>query len=183
MNIENKEIFIFDFDKTICTLEADWKIWGEQRMSLVKKYDPLFPEEAIDPETQNDRFKKYGKDFKKDAFYQNLQFESAVSACTPIEPVIALIKNLTSKELYIWSSNSKETVQKHLKNIGILDKFKMVISFEDVEFIKPNPDGFKYIQQDNLDLDLSKIIFIGDSVADKGAAETVGVDFLNVADV
>lgn len=181
--MKDKKIFIFDFDKTICTLEADWDIWREQRKEIVKKYDPDFSDTYLNHATQNERFKKYGEGFKKDAGEQARKFEMSIAICRPIHSVIELIKSLEGKKLYIWSSNSKEVVEKYLREFGIFEKFERIISFVDVEYLKPNPDGFKYIEAENPDMNLSEVIFIGDSDADKGVAEVIGIDYLDVQDI
>lgn len=62
--------------------------------------------------------------------------------------------------------------------MGITDHFKKVISREDVYLLKPDNEGFKYIYEGGTALD--KYLFIGDSDADRIAAEKSGIKFLHI---
>jgi len=70
-----------------------------------------------------------------------------------------------------------------LEEFGILDKFERIIAFGDVELLKPNSDGFKYIKKDIPNIDLSKVLFVGDSSADELAAKVVGIDYIDVVNL
>ncbi len=180
MKFTNKDIYIFDFDKSICTLDTDWEIWRTMCLSVIKKYDPSTDDDfVVKHSIQNDLFKKYGKEFKKDFDEQNKLFEvNQIKVCIPNTKILNLIESLEDKDLYIWSSNSRETVVKYLEELGILNKFKKIITREDVSFIKPEPEGFEYIKEGVPDK--SKVIFIGDDTVDEKAASASGIDYFNV---
>ena len=56
--------------------------------------------------------------------------------------------------------------------------FQKVITRDDVYYIKPEIDGFKLIHTNN---NLKNgYLLIGDSIFDKQAADTIGIDFFRV---
>ncbi len=176
-----KQIYIFDFDKTICTLDTDWELWRVMCLSVIKKYDPSISGDfVVRHPIQNDLFEKYGPEFKKYFDEQNRLFEmNHIKVCIPNINIVDLINSLKDKDLYLWSSNSKDTVIRWLNEFNILEKFKKIITREDVSYIKPNIEGFDLIKDQIIDK--SKAVFVGDDIVDEKAAAAIGIDYLNVS--
>lgn len=181
---EDTEHLIFDFDETIATLDIDWDSWLRSVAEIYKKYEPSFDESISGYRIallQNQFFKKYGTKLKKevDDFTRQYETENA-KGIFPIQKTIELIKNTNGKNMYIWSSNDTNTIKKFLGELEILDKFKLIIGHEMVDFIKPEPDGFnKYFRK------LGKVntfLMIGNSSHDRGAAKNSGIDYLDVTE-
>ena len=65
-----------------------------------------------------------------------------------------------------------------LKKYNLLPQFKKIVTRNDVAMVKPHPEGFALIKDNNIPL--NKYLFIGDSKADKQAAQAVGIDFYKI---
>ena len=53
------------------------------------------------------------------------------------------------------------------------------MSRSDVDYLKPNPDGFKLIDDGKTNID--QYLFIGDSSNDEGATKALGMDYFEVS--
>lgn len=183
--IEQKQCVIFDFDGTIASLNINWQNWYKGASIILKEFEPSFEGEGLGNslhKLENNFFKKYGKGCRDKIDKHNADYEEKnCSGCTPNEKVIALIRSLHDKKLYVWSSNSTPTVLKYLKALGIQNLFEKIITRSEVMFLKPSGDGFakifdpKYKKQDYL--------MIGDSLLDAAAAKDSGIDFLYVSEL
>lgn len=174
------KIIIFDFDRTIGTLVIDWTEWRKQIKDLILEFDQesSLGLEQIRHANQNDLIEKYGSDFRNRLNEINEQVElSLVSDFVVNQKLLDYIK-ATKNELYCWSSNSRKTLDKYFEEMNISNRFKKIISREDVYLLKPNNEGFQYIHESDKPLD--KYLFIGDSNADQTAAEKSGIKFLHV---
>lgn len=167
-------------------LELPWEKWIENVMQIIKDHDPEFfikhPPEAdfinnlvfIATELHGPALKE-----KIDAYSQ--QFESTELTGAPQNPELIEFIRQHHQEyaIFLWTSNLTTTVKPILEDLEILPHFKKVIGRETVKQLKPARDGFDLIQID-FPFELSEFLMIGDSDADKGAAETVGIDFFRV---
>lgn len=180
MNIDAKKVIIFDFDGTIGTLLTDWNEWRRQFETLVLKFDKNTEVETVNImyDAQNAFVKKYGAEFrdKLNQVCENIE-DDFTTGFVVNEDVLSFI-NQTDKELYCWSSNSRKTLEKYFLELGILDKFKKVISRDETFLLKPENEGFDYIYDSKIPKE--KYLFIGNSETDKGAAEKSGIEFLNI---
>ena len=79
----------------------------------------------------------------------------------------------------MWSSNSSKAIDKVLKEEGLDKCFKLIVSRSDVDYLKPNPDGFKLIDDGKTNID--QYLFIGDSSNDEGATKALGMDYFEVS--
>ncbi len=171
---------IFDFDLTICSLVTDWVEWRKGVWKLVKEFDPSsnYEVEQIRHATQNDLIHKYGLVFKAQLDKANEELElKYIEGFLPNEKVVDFIRT-TDKNLYVWSSNSRATVVKHLQALGIEDKFQKIVAREHVHLLKPSPEGFSLIYSPhNM---LKEYVLVGDSASDANAALNAGIRFLQV---
>jgi phosphoglycolate phosphatase-like HAD superfamily hydrolase len=179
---------IFDFDKTIACLNIDWTGWHSGVGKIFQKYDPSFdlhlrgkPIHTL----QNEMYVRFGKQLKDDVdnFVKNYELQNTKEV-TPIDKVLRFIDDLSQsgKKLYIWSSNHSALLNKYLTQLGIIDKFDLVVSREMVDFIKPDSFGFtKYFKP--LDEYLNSFILVGDSSFDREAANNCHIKYLDVTEI
>lgn len=80
----------------------------------------------------------------------------------------------------IVSNNSRETIQFGLNQFDMASLFSVVISCDDVQEKKPNPEGL-YQAMAALDVTAEECLFIGDSANDLLAAKAAGVEDVLVA--
>ncbi len=79
----------------------------------------------------------------------------------------------------IVSSNFHQTILEVIKQYEMVDKFKIIIGRDDVEFAKPNPEGLNRIIG-AYELKNSDVLFIGDSYVDEDAARDAQINFIYV---
>ena len=63
----------------------------------------------------------------------------------PIVEVVNFIKYTPGYKMAILSSDTRQFIEKHLERLGILGKFDVIVSGEDVRKLKHNPEGLKKI--------------------------------------
>ncbi|HLC96768.1 MAG TPA: HAD family hydrolase [Candidatus Nanoarchaeia archaeon] len=80
-------------------------------------------------------------------------------------------------DLVVVSNSQRAIVTKVLKDVGLVDYFKFCLGGDDVKNGKPSPDILiKALEQ--LNLIPKDVIFIGDTIWDKMAAEKAGIKFV-----
>jgi len=180
---KGKKHVIFDFDATICTLLIDWSNWRKEVEKLVLdcKVETDW-EEVGSQEIQNLCIKKGGKEARDrlvDIGQRNEKEYYAGFELVPVAPPLIDIAKKYAK-LYMWTSNDRQTILPILPELKIDDIFEKIITRNDVNFIKPESDGFSLIYTEGISR--SEYLMIGDSKADEGAAKDAGIDFLNIAE-
>jgi phosphoglycolate phosphatase len=93
----------------------------------------------------------------------------------------SVIKFLHSKsiKLGIVSTKFRYRIKNILSREALLDYFDVIIGGEDVQSLKPNPIGLLEAIKE-LNLSISQIIYIGDSVIDAETARRGGISFVAV---
>jgi len=188
MNLEEyleknpKKFLIFDLDATILKLRLPWPEYIESIKNKLRTVDGsilerFYQKQISQSELQNEYSKKSGAMMSFIKTYTET-FETQLSGYDVNRAIIDFIIHDNNHILYLWSSNTRETVNKVLTQENILEKFKTIVSATDVDFIKPNPEGFSHIYKEGVDL--KDYLFIGDSKADREASESVGIDFFEV---
>ena len=176
------KVIIFDFDRTIGTLVVDWTTWRKSIKDLVLEFEPDsdIKLEDIKHANQNELIQKYGSEFRERLNRINEQSElTLVTNFVVNKAVLDYIKN-TDSQLYCWSSNSRKTLNKYFSEMGVIDRFKKIISREDTNLLKPDNEGFKLIYDHEVPLE--QYLFVGDSEADKVAAEKSEISFMHIDD-
>ncbi len=182
------QFILFDFDNTIATLDIEWTQWHFGVGRIFQKYDSTFNThlkgEPIHM-VQNDMYRKYGKKFKNDVdiFVKNYELQQT-KGIYPITRTLNLIDSLfhLHKRLYIWSSNHSAMVNKYLIELGIIDKFNLIICRDMVDFIKPDKSGFtKYFA--SLSKNMNSFLLVGDSLFDREAAKNCGIRYVDITDI
>lgn len=179
-----KTHLIFDFDETILKLLLPWddafKRIRKELISLDEKtYGDYGSRKISFSLLQNKYVREFGKKILGNFIKNEIGFEREELRGVILNPkLLDFVKNSSSYEMFIWSSNAKPTIEKLLKQHGIFGKFKKIVSREDVSFLKPEVDGFELLH--DVKIPKEKYLFIGDSVNDKLAAEKLGIDFFLV---
>lgn len=90
-----------------------------------------------------------------------------------------VLKKLKEKEiqLALFSDVRKNVVHEILRDHDLEHFFEVIITIDDVQKPKPDPEGLIQILQ-RLSIEKADIIFVGDRIADKTAGERAGVEFL-----
>ncbi len=188
MNLEEylkmnpKKFLIFDLDETILKLRLPWQEYLDPIKEKLTSVDADILErrnrkQISLSELQNEYARK-GKDMIGFIKEYNENFESQLKNYDTNPTMINFVKNDTEHIMYLWSSNCETTVKNVLSKEGILDKFKVLVTRNSVDFIKPNPEGFSHVYQEGTDL--KDYLFIGDSIADRQASQSIGIDFFEV---
>jgi len=179
--IKNKTCLIFDFDLTIAKMEIDWSNWHPGIAKIYSQFDRnhgyVF---GVNPHNfYNSMVQKHGYELVKAIRKFNADYEKENNVgFIPSSYLVGLIKTLKNKKLYIYSSNSKETIDSGLRKLGILDHFQLIVSRDDTKYLKPNQEGFGLIP--GLKGNEALFIMIGDSSSDEKAAQSASIDFFKI---
>lgn len=179
-----KSHLIFDLDETIVHLILPWEKFFDRIKEKLLEHDSTlfhtFEKGKIGiNELENKYVEKYGNSVKKILSKNRNQFEYAnLREIRVNENILNFIKNANDNSLFLWSNNTKSIVENVLNKHRIYGKFKKIVSYDDMFFLKPNAEGFGKIY----DINILKgyYVFIGDSLGDKKTAENIGVDFYYV---
>ncbi|OGZ00488.1 MAG: hypothetical protein A2946_00575, partial [Candidatus Liptonbacteria bacterium RIFCSPLOWO2_01_FULL_53_13] len=154
--------------------------WHVGVSEIFRSFDPTFKEERVHMH-QNRFFRKYGKECKDKVSAFAAQYErDHVTGFAVDEDVLKIIREAINCKLYVWSSNTKKTVEEQLKKLNVFHMFDKIITSDDVFYIKPDPEGFSLVADST---PLNRYVFFGDSACDKEAAANVGIDYIDVKDL
>lgn len=178
-----KQHIIFDLDETIFELILPWNDWEKDIEQELKNIDPQilnnYKKGEIDLNAlQNAYVSKYPQtlDF---LIQHNINFETKnLNGALSNPGLINFIKNSNNLDFYIWTSNTRAVAEKVLGENQILNKFKKIVTRDDVAFLKPNIEGFFKIYKN--DQTKTNYLFVGDSQSDKIAAKDAEIDFFLV---
>jgi len=169
---------IFDFDKTICHLKVEWTSFFDD----LDKLAALFSEENLKDESKlhdylESLLVKYGDDMRLKINDIFLKYESKyLLNVIDNDLLISFIRDNNSHQMHILSNNMTITIEKELKRLGILDKFKNIIGRDKAVISKPNPDAINNIIKDSSGCKID-FLMIGDNPkSDILAAERAGID-------
>ncbi len=180
---KDKKHIIFDFDGTICKLLIDWSDWKKELEEIVAEYDlGVSGTEAGLYEIQSICVEKGGQEARTRILEMNYRIEKEYCAGFELLPVALPVLEVAKKwaQLYVWTSNDQRTIMPILEELKIEKMFERVVTRNDVDFIKPHPQGFDLIY--DAKNPKSQYLIIGDSSADEGAGKNSGIDFLNITE-
>jgi len=142
--LKNIQIIIFDFDGTIMNLDCDW----ERIKQLRAKGDLNEPE------------------------IEDIEYAGALRG-TEVEGIGELIKSLKCKKA-IFSMNSSRSIFVGLAVLELTGQFSMVVSRNDVEKYKPEPEGLEKILT-ALHISKKCALYVGDRKIDILTGKNAGV--------
>ena len=143
------EAYIFDCDGTLAdTMPLHYRAW----LTALKEYACEFPEALFYElggvpadkiaEIPNES-RGCSMPVKETATYKDELFIQMIPQTLPIEPVIELVHQFHGvKPLAVASGGTRDIVTRTLEALGILRKFKTVVTVEDYRRGKPAPDPF-----------------------------------------
>ena len=184
LKLNPKKQLIFDFDETILTLQLPWDIFRIELRKIFSQFDYALVKQYVKSTTselQNKIIAKHGFRAKKAVWAYCQQFETQLlTGIIPNKPIINFIKTNNSYfTLYIWSSNMKTTIINALSKYHLLNYFRKIITKNDLNYVKPNPEGF-YMIFDAKKNKKKDFLFIGDNENDRLAAQNASIDFFNI---
>lgn len=182
LQLHPKKYLIFDLDCTLARLEINWDTYWTELFTCVKKLDPLFmgaaPTSVKESVTLvNNMIKRYGNKGKEIIDTFNVRFEhDYYSGYTPNPALLGFIRNNRMHFMfYMWTANSHATIGDFLKHEDLETSFEKIVTMDDVNYLKPNPEGFNKIYNPNILK--SEYLMIGDRFTDKEAATAAGIDY------
>jgi HAD superfamily hydrolase (TIGR01549 family) len=104
-----------------------------------------------------------------------------VQGFVPLSKTVELIQRMHDVSIWVWSLNSKETIDKSLQQLGIEEKFTEFITRENAQYLKPDPTGFFITAGTNAKKD--EFLMIGNSDSDRGAALAAGIQYIDVSEI
>lgn len=175
-----KTDLIFDLDETLVWLILPWEKWEGEIEEKLKKLDSQilsdYQKGKIHLNQMQNAYVQKSSKALDSIIKNNEKFEKDnLNGIKVNQKIVDFIKEATGYRLYIWSANSKKTVEHALAKVGILKKFEKLVTRDDVGLLKPETEGFDLIWDKKTSK--SKYLFIGDSANDKKVSERVGIDF------
>ncbi|MBD3250050.1 MAG: HAD-IA family hydrolase [Candidatus Pacebacteria bacterium] len=179
INQNKKDRLVFDMDGTLLKLEIDWEKWHHQTAAICQEFESDFEFPGLVMYNfVNPFIKKYGQAARQKFFELNQRYELAnLKGCKRNQLLIEFAQTSSAKK-FLFTSNSRQTADTVLAEQELTDLFETTVTRDDVELIKPDPDGMKHIYQPGQDKD--RFLMIGDTQADQGLAENFGIDYWQV---
>jgi len=177
-----KKYLIFDLDRTLARLEIDWSTYRREIFDIVATFDSHLsastPFEAhMGIRLANEAVQKHGKKAKTvlDAFNETYEL-THYHGYTPNPALLSFIRaHKNHYSFFLWTANCRKTILDFLQKEQLTGTFKKIITLDDVDYVKPDPDGFTkiYDRENNKD----HYLMIGDRFTDEGAAKAAGIDY------
>src|SRR3989344_7011500 len=181
LKTSEKTHLIFDFDETLIKLILPWEKAIEKIRKELASLDETICKDYEQGKIpfsllQNKYVSLFGKKALDLLIKNEIEFEkNCLEGVIVNKELIDFVKNLSGRELLIWSSNTKPTINKFLRERKVFEKFKKIVSREDVKLLKPEIDGFNLLYDSKVSK--KNYLFIGDSKFDRVAAKSAGIDF------
>jgi HAD superfamily hydrolase (TIGR01549 family) len=181
------KLILFDLEGTL--VDFQWRL-----KDAVKEILPVLTCAGIDPfqygespsyadlhNTARDMAKTFPPQkavglFKQlDAIYDKYD-RDALTRWSPYPDTLTVLDKLSAKSyrMGIVSNIGSYAVKTVLNRFNLLEYFKIVLSRNDVSYLKPNPDGLE-LALDRLCIPKSKTLFVGDSLNDIVAANRISM--------
>ena len=95
--------------------------------------------------------------------------------------IVELIDNLKSKNIFlsVYTGKGKGSTEITLDELGIRDKFDLVVTGDDIIGHKPSPEGVELFLK-KYNLDRNRVLMIGDAPPDVKAARATGIRIASV---
>ncbi|HMN11792.1 MAG TPA: HAD family phosphatase [Bellilinea sp.] len=149
---------LIDWEKSLGSADANFDVYGHL-LDLVNK--PL-DEEAIRLRVRN-------------------QYMSEINASDTLPGIRELIDGALERgiRLSVGSSADRRWLDRHLTRLGLIEKFKVIVSMDDVTHVKPSPEIFNKVVAD-LGLKSSECVVFEDSPNGIRAAHAAGIKCVTI---
>lgn len=178
--LDKYEKVIFDFDETLFWLKVPWmEEYPKQLREVVSNVEVWrrFDEGKILNlnNLQNELVREGGEGVWREIVNFNRRFER--EELVGVEENVELVEWLrkTEKKFYLWTANTRETVEKILLEKGLLDKFEKLVTRDEVVLIKPEVEGFALIAES-----AEGFVMAGDAETDREVCEKLRMEFVQV---
>ena len=172
-------LFAFDLDGTLAEFPIDYDSMREELrlfFSSESSFSPIIAEitrlSGKDPHLLAGAYRIIDK------------FElQSVSKCVQLTKTISMYNSTikSKKSTAIITRNGRALVSEFL-NYAKIPYPDLICSRDEVEILKPHKSHFQYVI-DNIDVEPSSCLIIGDSYHDRELAENCGTKFLHVNDI
>lgn len=182
--MNNFDGIIFDIDGTI--LQSNQLIFATFNY-VTEKYlgKTTRPEEiiALFGPTERVIIKQLFEDNYENVMADYYQFyrNNHKSMAKIFDGIVELIDSLKNRGilLSIYTGKGRGSTEITLDELGITDKFDMIVTGDDIEGHKPSPEGVDvFINKYNLNRD--RVLMIGDAPPDVNAAKSTGIKVASV---
>jgi len=181
-----KKHLIFDLDETIFLLKLPWQEYKKDTFKILSRFNPELknPKGYISTNDEINRLRKeFGPEIHELAYPLREKFEmESLQGLIPNGPLINFIRqNKDNFTFHIWTSQMSKTAEWLLKKKKLLDCFDKIVGRDNVDYTKPEPDGFYKIFTPNDRARKSDYIMIGDNPDKDGiAAKKAGIDYFYI---
>lgn len=169
---------IFDFDGVLARIYVDWPALKEHLCRFIAEetgaYEDLTPFDLqlnrllkTAPAALTEKVNQIIKSYELKNFDRHLVFPELLDVAKKLSDHGVL--------LFICSSNTREVIEKILDKTGASGCFRQIVSREDVQQRKPDPEGLCKIISENR-LEAEKVLFIGDREVDQKAGKAAGIE-------
>jgi beta-phosphoglucomutase-like phosphatase (HAD superfamily) len=188
--LDNIHAVIFDMDGTLFELNVNWQKAKKRLDEYTKsKYNM---KGGSNFQSLFSGFKEIERRHGKlaveelETILSQIEYTDAIQKAKPTDIFNLGVQWIKDKcknnvKFAIVSSNFRKTIKKVLEKHDAEKMFDKVISREDVDSMKPSPEGIIQVIED-FDLPSSACVYIGDLKSDEDAASAAGVLFLYAQD-
>ncbi len=177
-----KKTIIFDLDRTLIELRIDWSGVYD---NLCNTAHMLFPNIRIaKPQSSLEFYSLYSDLVTQGNALIKQKLDMAIESYevshyhgyTPNPVLLAFIRTNTSRYTYaLWTSNTRGAIEDFIVKESFGNVFKTIVTLNDVQLAKPNPEGFSIIYDGKSDK--NTYVMVGDRSIDHKAATFAGIDY------
>jgi len=159
--------FFESLDSEISDAELDFVLDGRKKEDILRHFLGDLPDAEI---------REFGH-------RKEMLFREEALAIEPVEGVLEFLDQLTRSgiEFAVASCGSKSRVHYILRQLNIHDQFAAIVTADDVQCGKPDPDIFRKAA-DRLGSPYSDLLVCEDAISGVQAAKAAGIKCLGIAD-
>ncbi|HEY4694604.1 MAG TPA: HAD-IA family hydrolase [Candidatus Nanoarchaeia archaeon] len=161
--LTDKEI-ILDFEGVITKIDLDWEALRQKIVDLL----------GLDRKLNFSSLYLYSQVKGKRNEYLKMKAEAEIAGLTSLPSELFEYFKKNNLAVTIFSANTREAIETYLKDQNFMGNVKTLVAIDNVDFIKPHPEGLLKIVGNKNPNDF---VLIGDSVYDAIAAKLAGVQF------
>ena len=191
--LSEKSCFIFDLDNTLINLNTDWikikknlKNFAKKKLNENISFESLVSLKIIKDNYDEKVLFDFHKIIEKEEHLSvKYNAEKNLNGFRFFDKICSnfIKKTDSSNLLAILSNNFHSTIRLALEKFNIEEKIDIIIGRDDLSNLKPDPEGLNEIFTKIPRLQKSQMVFFGDSINDKIAAERFLIDFFYISSI